>query len=93
MKLVGATNWFIRIPFMLEGMIEGVFGAALALGITYLFRNTIASLASSSTVLVGGNSLYVTSTEVLFTGIVILVMGAVAGAVGSAVAVGRFLAV
>ena len=93
MKLVGATNWFIRIPFMLEGMIEGVLGAALALGITYLFRNTIASLASSSTVLVGGNSLYVTSTEVLFTGIVILVMGAVAGAVGSAVAVGRFLAV
>ena len=26
MKLVGATNWFIRIPFMLEGMVHGVVG-------------------------------------------------------------------
>ena len=29
MKLVGATNWFIRVPFMLEGLIQGVAGAAL----------------------------------------------------------------
>ena len=93
MKLVGATNWFIRIPFMLEGMIQGVLGAVLAFGISYLFRNTIASLASSSSVLIGGNSLYVTSSEVFVTGIVILIIGAAAGAIGSAVAVGRFLAV
>jgi cell division transport system permease protein len=93
MKLVGATNWFIRIPFMLEGMIQGILGAVLAFGISYLFRNTIASLASSSSVLIGGNSLYVTSSEVFVTGIVILIIGAAAGAIGSAVAVGRFLAV
>jgi cell division transport system permease protein len=93
MKLVGATNWFIRIPFMLEGMIQGVFGAVLAVGITYLARNTIASLASSSGVLVGGNTLYVTTTEALYTGIVILFVGAATGAICSAVAVRRFLAV
>jgi hypothetical protein len=74
-------------------MIQGVLGAVLAFGISYLFRNTIASLASSSSVLIGGNSLYVTSSEVLVTGIVILIIGAAAGAIGSAVAVGRFLAV
>ncbi len=28
MKLVGASNWFIRVPFLLEGMIEGLIGAA-----------------------------------------------------------------
>ena len=28
MKLVGATNWFIRVPFMLEGLVEGLVGAA-----------------------------------------------------------------
>jgi len=30
MKLVGATNWFIRVPFMSEGLIQGFFGSALA---------------------------------------------------------------
>ena len=30
MKLVGATNWFVRGPFMLEGLICGVAGALLA---------------------------------------------------------------
>ena len=32
MKLVGATNWFIRVPFMLEGIVQGLVGALLALG-------------------------------------------------------------
>ena len=30
MKLVGATNWFVRGPFMLEGLICGLVGASLA---------------------------------------------------------------
>lgn len=32
MQLVGATNWFIRIPFLLEGLVEGLIGALLACG-------------------------------------------------------------
>ena len=31
-KLVGATNWFIRVPFMLEGLVQGFVGALLAFG-------------------------------------------------------------
>ena len=31
MKLVGATNWFIRVPFMLEGVIQGLIGSVFAL--------------------------------------------------------------
>lgn len=36
MKLVGATNWFIRIPFMLEGLAAALLGALLAAGIVWL---------------------------------------------------------
>ncbi len=31
MKLVGATNWFIRVPFLIEGAVEGLVGAGLAI--------------------------------------------------------------
>ena len=35
LKLVGATNRFIRFPFMVEGIIEGILGALLASGVAY----------------------------------------------------------
>ena len=35
MKLVGAGNWFVRIPFLLEGMIEGLIGGVLAFGVMF----------------------------------------------------------
>ncbi len=38
MQLVGATNMYIRMPFIAEGMLAGVLGAALALGVLYAAR-------------------------------------------------------
>lgn len=35
MKLIGASNWFIRTPFVLEGMMYGLFGALVGWSITY----------------------------------------------------------
>ena len=35
MKLVGAGSWYVRTPFWLEGMIEGLIGAALAVAVAY----------------------------------------------------------
>jgi cell division transport system permease protein len=35
MKLIGASNWFIRTPFLLEGMFYGAVGAVIGFGITY----------------------------------------------------------
>jgi cell division transport system permease protein len=93
MKLVGATNWFIRIPFMLEGLVHGIVGAAIAFFFAYLARNGIASLVGSESLVGQTQKLYVTPHEALLTGIVVLVVGAVVGALGSAFAVRRFLAV
>lgn len=36
MRLVGASNWFVRVPFVLEGMIEGLVGGLLAVGVAVL---------------------------------------------------------
>ena len=48
MKLVGATNWFIRVPFMLEGLVQGLFGGVLAVGFVFLARNWIHTLMNRS---------------------------------------------
>ena len=41
MKLVGATNWFVRGPFIVEGFMEGVFASTLAIFILALSYNFI----------------------------------------------------
>jgi cell division transport system permease protein len=92
MKLVGATNWFIRIPFMIEGLIHGLVGAVAAFVFTYFLRNTIASFVSNNSPF-AINKILITSHEAMLTGLVVLVVGAAIGAVGSAFAVRRFLAV
>jgi cell division transport system permease protein len=43
MKLVGATNWYIRMPFMIEGIAAGVVGALLAGGLLLVGMATIVS--------------------------------------------------
>lgn len=92
MKLVGATNWFIRVPFMLEGFIHGITGAIVAFGLTYWLRNWIASFLPDTTIL-GTNNLFVSPTEAILTGLVLVAVGVGVGVLGSAFAVRRYLAV
>jgi cell division transport system permease protein len=92
MKLVGATNWFIRVPFMLEGFVHGMAGAVVAFFLTYGLRNWIASFLPDQTIL-GTNQLFVTPHEAILTGAVLLVVGGLVGVLGSAFAVRRYLAV
>lgn len=88
MKLVGATNWFIRVPFMLEGMVQGIVGATAAFGVVALVRNLLAGAVGQNTL---GNQLLPPTSDVVGTGVFVLLAGAVIGAVGSAFAVRRFL--
>jgi cell division transport system permease protein len=93
MKLVGATNWFIRIPFMLEGLIQGLLGAIAASVVVYFLRSPIAGFIGNVSDQVINSKLYVTPGEAVWTGVVILVVGVLVGVLGSAFAVRRFLAV
>ncbi len=91
MKLVGASNWFIRTPFMIEGLLQGLVGALVAGAVGYLIRNHLSSFVNSD--LVSTQRLYATTSEALLTAVVVLVIGAGVGALGSAFAVRRFLSV
>ena len=39
MRLVGATNWFIRVPFLVEGVVAGLIGAGLAIGVLFILQH------------------------------------------------------
>ncbi|MBW3614823.1 MAG: permease-like cell division protein FtsX [Actinobacteria bacterium] len=88
MKLVGATNWFIRVPFMLEGMVQGVVGAAASFLMLVVSRGLIASALEGNQLI---EQFVVSSADVMGTGFFILGMGALVGGAGSALAVSRFL--
>jgi len=92
MKLVGATNWFIRVPFMLEGLLQGLAGAAMAFGVVWIGRSVIQDrIAGARNDIQLFKQFLVTGSDVMGTGILLLIVGVVVGTVGSALAVSRFL--
>jgi cell division transport system permease protein len=90
MKLVGATNWFIRVPFMLEGMVQGLLGALAAFGIVLVLRGLVEHAVRHYDLGLF-DQLVVPTHDAINTGIFVLLVGGIVGAVGSAVAVRRFL--
>ncbi len=90
MKLVGASNWYVRLPFMLEGTIQGVIGGALAIPMLFLMNNLMAGFVQDD-YLELLRSLVVDSAVVWNTSLLVTGIGAAVGVVGSLVAVGRFL--
>jgi cell division transport system permease protein len=90
MKLVGATNAFIRLPFMVEGMLQGLIGAAAGFGVLALGTALVQGKLRNGSVQIL-KSLSVTTGELVGTGVAMLIVGAAVGAVGSALAVSRFL--
>ena len=87
MKLVGASNWFIRVPFLLEGLIEGLIGAGLAVFAVWLGSRSIAQAAA-------GFELFRldVNPEFFFRwGLLFLIFGALAGVIGSMLGLGRYL--
>jgi cell division transport system permease protein len=90
MKLVGATNWFVRLPFMIEGMVCGVagaIGAAILLAVSY----QILLADRVETAMAGSGS----PSAIAFPLLVVLLIlaGLGIGALGSGLTMRRFLQV
>ena len=80
MNLVGASNWFVRTPFLLEGAIEGFIGAGLAVAVV------VAGLRVASNQLTNlpeWINIQIQSDYLIQAGALVLLFGVIAGLVGS----------
>jgi cell division transport system permease protein len=89
MKLVGATNWFVRGPFMLEGLLQGLVGSILAvvllvLGKAVALPSILGHLHSTSDV---------HALPFVLNALALLAAGLLLGAAGSGLTLRRFLQV
>jgi cell division transport system permease protein len=94
MRLVGATNWFIRIPFMFEGFLQGLLGGGIAFAAIIAIRLGLSSSGGGGSVdLLLAPSVVgtVTFPQAIGSGLLVLGVGVVVGVIGSLVAVRRFL--
>lgn len=89
MKLVGASNWFVRVPFMAEGLVQGAIGAGFAFGLIFLLKVVIADFVEGAERLWRG--FYVTNADAIGIGLFVLVIGAGVGVLGSLIGLRRFL--
>jgi cell division transport system permease protein len=91
MKLVGATNWFIRLPFMLEGLLQGLAGSVLGSALLLLGNADWTSGVRKFPTNAGLGGFVVTGGYPIKVVFFMVLLGAFVGAVGSATAASRFL--
>ena len=93
MRLVGATNWYIRGPFVIEGIMYGLLATIVAsgaiLGLLYLFSGKIAIALGLS----NGELLAIMNGNVWKIVVINLVLGVGLGVIGSSIAIRRYLKV
>jgi cell division transport system permease protein len=90
MKLVGATNWFIRIPFMAEGLVQGILGAGFGCVLMWFVRIKLSSMVAENHNTVIG-SFSISASNLFETQIILMFIGILIGGGGSAIALRRFL--
>lgn len=88
MKLVGATNWFIRWPFVIEGLAVGLVGAVLALIFVTLGTNFVMERIRGALMFL---TVPASAVSVGQLAVILLGVGALIGAIGSGLGLRRFL--
>ncbi len=80
MKLVGASSWSIRLPFLLEGVISAIIGWALATGVLVVLKSVVDSKVApllSFTKFFGWSEVWVASGYLLATGLLVSILASV----------------
>ena len=90
MRLVGASNGFIRGPFVTEGVLQAILGALLSIGVLELVRNLLIPKAQTA---IPWLNLTVPIEVYLVTYAALVLVGIVIGLFGSAIAMRRYLKV
>ena len=93
MKYIGATDWFIRWPFIIEGIIIGLVGAVVSFVITGYLYNALETYINSEAVISGMSLIRMLPLkdiggQILF---VYIIIGVVMGTVGSIISVRKHL--
>ena len=91
MRLVGATNWFIRIPFLLEGLVQGIIGGLLAVACMFLVRKWIDDLIDRGKGIDLLQPFSIGSSDVLLACVIVGGLAVLLSTLSSLVATRRFL--
>lgn len=87
MKSVGATNWFVRIPFIVEGMVIGIVSGIISSGcIAFLYQGVIVAVQY----IIPFSEISYSSVALQMT-IAFVVLGMFVGALGACISIGRYL--
>ena len=91
MKYVGATNWFIRGPFLIEGILIGIISAGLSLGITYLVYTKLVDICADQVYQMLSMPMVPVGFLIYNFAWIFLALGVSIGACGSIVSMRKFL--
>lgn len=92
MKSVGATNWFIRWPFMVEGMVLGAISGILSLAVVWgLYRLVQPSVTSMLTMVSRGFTTVPFLNYAIYLLVAFLAIGIVSGGIGSLISIQKYL--
>ena len=91
MKYVGATNWFVRGPFVVEGAMMGIISSVIAAGLTWLIYDKVESIIGEEVIIILSSPLVPAGYMVWNLLIIFMAIGISVGVCGSIISMRKFL--
>ena len=91
MKYVGATNWFIRGPFLAEGIIIGLLSAVISSGVISGLYYLLTKGVAQKMLALFSSGLYPVASMSINLSVIFLALGVSIGSMGSIISMRRFL--